>query len=452
MKMYNAMLEHFNQAPISLHVPGHHYQTIGHLKDLDLKYDITEITGMDDYHHAEGIIKESELLLDKIDYQSRFLVNGTTVGLLAVILSFIKPSDVPSIAIMRNAHKSIYNGINLGKGSAYILPTDVSPVTQEYSGINIDLIDESMLNDIKLAVLTYPNYYGETYDIKTVIDYFHGHRIPVLIDEAHGAHFEITDRFPMSTLSYDADFVVQSYHKTLPAFTMSSVIHMRLLSGEADENVYRVQSLLSKLQSSSPSYMLMLGLEQANHFYQSYEDDLFFERRSILIKALKHIFHVVEVADPLKVMLSMDGYLGTQIAVLLDEHGIYTELSNEKFVLCVLPLWHKGDGYLFESLMTRISEIKLEKRSLLSEGNTELLYNQKGGIYISQETNATKMIPLDKSVGCISADNIIPYPPGIPYILAGEEITEQHVKHIQKFLTSGGKVHGVEASKIRVIE
>ncbi|WP_414048879.1 lysine decarboxylase [Macrococcus animalis] len=449
MTMHKAILEHFKKEPISFHVPGHHYQTIGNLKALDLKYDITEISGMDDYHHAESIIKESELLLNKIGYQSRFLVNGTTVGLLAVIMSFIKSTSMPSIAIMRNAHKSIYNGVSLGKGSAYILPSNLSQMTQEYSGVNLNDIDESLFPHINLAVLTYPNYYGETYDIKKVIDYFHNHNIPVLIDEAHGAHFDITDRFPVSTLKYGADFVVQSYHKTLPTFTMSSVIHMNNLIDE--EILYRVNSYLSKLQSSSPSYMLMLGLEYANIFYQTYDDDFFFERRANLIEAFNQKFKVIEVADPLKIMLSHDCYKGSEIAELLESLGIYTELSNEKFVLCVLPLWHEGDRYLFDNLMERIKNIKLNYHPFISEANTDILYNQTDGIYISQETNHVIYLPLDESVGHINAEHIIPYPPGIPFILAGEEITVQHIAHIQKFIHTGGHVHGVEDLKIRVI-
>ncbi|MCU7558417.1 Orn/Lys/Arg family decarboxylase [Macrococcus capreoli] len=450
MALYNAMLEHFKKTPISLHVPGHHYQTIGTLNQLELKYDVTEISGMDDYHHAEGIIKESELQLNKKGYQSRFLVNGTSVGLLAVILSYIQAGDTLSIAIMRNAHKSIYNAISLGNGSAYILPTSVSRDTGEYSGVHLKHIDESQLKNIKLAVLTYPNYFGETYDIAAVIDYFHERHIPVLIDEAHGAHFDITQRFPKSTLNYDADFVVQSFHKTLPAFTMSSVIHMNQLVNE--DMLQQVNAHLSKLQSSSPSYMLMLGLEQANQFYQSYDATLFFERRMLLINTLKKIFNVIEVADPLKVMLSLDGYSGSEIAGLLEEKGIYTELSNEKFVLCVLPLWHKTDHYLFQDLLDRFKALQFESRSLLSEAKAELLYNQTGGIYISQETMHAIYMPLEECVGKISAEHIIPYPPGIPYILAGEAITMHHIQHIQKFIAAGGHVHGVEQFKIRVIE
>lgn len=450
MVMHNAMKEHFKNHPISLHVPGHHYQTIGHLKHIDLKYDVTEITGMDDYHHAEGIIAKSQLKINKPGYESRYLVNGTTIGLLSVILAYIKASHEPSIAIMRNAHKSIYNAITLGKGSAYILPTVVSEKTQEYSGIDIEEIDVARLKHIKLAVLTYPNYFGETYDIKAVIDFFHNHHIPVLIDEAHGAHFDITNNFPVSTLNYGADYVVQSFHKTLPAFTMSSVIHMN--SHVSDKMERSVNQNLMYLQSSSPSYLLMLGLEHANDFYKNFDDALFFERRLKLINQLKSIFDVIEVADPLKIMLSRPGYKGSEIAEILEQCGVYTELSNEKFALCVLPLWHVDDTYPFDELLNRMKNIVLEERLKLDVDRSDLLYNQRAGIYISRENIATELIDLEKGTGRQSAEHIIPYPPGIPFILAGETITERHIAQLTSHIAAGGKVHGIRNNKIQVIE
>lgn len=450
MKMYDAMIEHFKQVPISLHVPGHHYQTIGYLDKLDLKYDVTEISGMDDYHHPEGIIKKSQLSINKAGYDSRFLVNGTTVGLLAVILSFIKAGDTPSIAIMRNAHKSIYNAIAMGKGSAYILPTNVSDITKEYSGIDIEAVDKSALSHINLAVLTYPNYFGETYDIKAAIDYFHRYNIPVLIDEAHGAHFNISEHFPVSTLNYAADFIVQSYHKTLPAFTMSSVIHIN--HSISEEAKHKIDRLLSTLQSSSPSYMLMLGLEQADIFYKQYRDGLFLKRRTILLKALCKVFHVIEADDPLKIMLMHECYSGIELAHILEKYGIFTELSNERFVLCVLPLWHEGDRYLFELLIDRINQINLDSKRVKSEVNSEMLYNQLDGNYITQTSNKVISIELDEGIGRVCAEHIIPYPPGIPYILEGEVITEKNMQHVKRFLSGSGIIHGIYDNKIRVWE
>ncbi|MCE4957925.1 lysine decarboxylase [Macrococcoides caseolyticum] len=448
--MYNAMLAHFNNNPISLHVPGHHYQTIGHLKDIPIKYDVTEITGMDDYHHAEGVIKDSEHLLNKQGYQSRFLVNGTTVGLLAVIMAYVNASQTPSIAIMRNAHKSIYNAISLGKGSAYILPTAISQVTKEFSDILLDEIDLSMLSSIKLAVLTYPNYYGETYDVQKVIEFFHQHHIPVLIDEAHGAHFDISNQFPKSALNYGADYIVQSYHKTLPTFTMSSVLHIH--EKTCDNDILNVQRNLSMLQSSSPSYMLMLGLESAHQFYLHYDDRLFFVRRNQLIDKLSSIFDVIEVDDPLKIMLSIDGYSGYEISECLEEKSIFTELSNDRFTLCVLPLWHVGDDYLFDTLLNRIETLNMEPRIMKSMDRDELLYNQQDGVFISQEKVNTILLDIHQCLGRISAEHIVPYPPGIPYILAGEAINSQQIAHITSFIASGGIVHGVDNLKIRVVE
>lgn len=167
----NQMKTHFeNLEPISLHVPGHHYNTIGHLSEVQFKYDVTEIEGMDDYHHPESIILESEKKLTRNQlYESKYLVGGTTSGILSAILGFLHKSqhvDGYRIAIMRNAHKSIINAINIAKANTYILPTKISEATNEYSGVDLDQVNHDILKNVEVVVLTYPNYFGETYHIK----------------------------------------------------------------------------------------------------------------------------------------------------------------------------------------------------------------------------------------------------------------------------------------------
>ncbi len=231
---------------------------------------------------------------------------------------------------------------------------------------------------------------------------------------------------------------------------MSSVIHIN--NAISEDIKHQIIHLLSILQSSSPSYMLMLGLEQADTFYKQYKDRLFFKRRTTLLKALRKVFDVIEAADPLKLLLMHECYSGTELAHLLEQYGIFTELSNEKFVLCVLPLWHEDDRYLFELLIDRINNIKLDSNRVINEVKSEMLYNQLDGIYIAQTSNNIITIDLSDSIGHICAEHIIPYPPGIPYILEGEVISEEHVQHVISFISNGGKVHGIYDNKIRVWE
>lgn len=438
----NQLKQHHHFNPISLHVPGHHYGTIGHL-NLKLKNDITEITGMDDYHHPDGIIKNSEALLYKAGYFSKFLVSGTTVGILSSIMGSVGYDD-KKVAIMRNAHKSVFNALELcGKG-AYILPMKTSKKTGVFSEIDLDCIKVNDLKEIGIVVITYPNYFGECFDIERVISFFHQHDILVIVDEAHGAHFNISDQFPDSATKFDADIVIQSYHKTLPALTMSSVVHIREDYPFKDN----VLHYLTMLQSSSPSYLLMEGLESAHQFYLNYNDELFFERRSELIKVLKVQFGVIEVEDPLKLMIYHTDYKGTELQQILETQHIYTELSNENFVLFVLPLWHEGDAYLFDDLIHRLRVIKLEKSDVK---HFESLYVGPGELLSVNVMNA-KWLNVDRCIGYVVAQHIIPYPPGIPVVLKGEKINGDHIECIHHLMQLGIHIQGIVDGRIKVFE
>ncbi|UTH02387.1 aminotransferase class V-fold PLP-dependent enzyme [Macrococcoides canis] len=455
----NQMKGHFEgMEPISLHVPGHHYNTIGHLNKLKFKYDVTEIEGMDDYHHPESIILESEKNLSRNDlYNSKYLVGGTTSGILSAILGVLNTHQYEGehcIAIMRNAHKSIINAINIAKSNAYILPTNISEATNEYSGIDLSKINHDILKNIAVVVLTYPNYFGETYPINEVIDFFRARNIITIIDEAHGAHFDISPIFPSSSINYGADIIVQSYHKTLPAFTMSSVMHIRK-DNPYIEDIWRMCSML---QSSSPSYMLMLGLEHAHQFYLAYDDCLFSYRRQELIKTFRDRgFQVIMPSDPLKLMIAHQELSGFQVAELLSQHHIYTELCNEKFALIVLPLWHNEDSYPFNMLLERIKQLKIKVSALkhIVVNDTNILINKNssdGVMNYRMQSSSKNWVPLSESEGHFSVQPIVPYPPGIPLIMQGEEIKKAVIDELAKYISNGGKVHGIREGSILVYQ
>lgn len=242
-----------NQA-ISLHVPGHKNMTIGHLKQLKKTMDMTEITGLDDLHHPESIILDSMKMINKHpDYDAYFLVNGTTSGILAVIQAFSNRDG--NYLLTRNVHKSVFHGIDLTRQSADLMPMIKSTISQHYLQPDFERMNYNQQN---LAILTYPNYYGECFDINTSVQSLQQHHIPVLVDEAHGAHFGLP-QFPKSALESGADFVVQSYHKTLPTLTMGSVLFIHK-DAPLKEEVVRY---LEYFQTSSPSYLIMASIELA---------------------------------------------------------------------------------------------------------------------------------------------------------------------------------------------
>lgn len=439
--LWQQMRNWAEKQPISLHVPGHKNGTIGDTTFVQAQYDVTEITGFDDLHQPEAVLKESMVGVDRQpDYDAFYLVNGTTSGILAVIHAFqLLTGDV---VIARNVHKSVFNALDLGMQQAVILPTATNASTQQY--VKPDTTAIQRLTG-KLGVVTYPNYYGQTFDIAQTVRQFHAQNCPILVDEAHGAHFGLTG-FPSSALHAGADFVVQSFHKTLPSLTMSSVLFIHKAAPRRDE----VIRLLQTFQSSSPSYLLMASLEAANTFYASYESDYFFERRAKLIDAvLASGLRIKEMDDPLKLLVYHPNITGHQLQRYMEDEGIYVELADTQHVLWVLPLWHEGDTYPFEALMTRIKAMHIQNDVMTESELRQQLYTAEGR-YVPTQVERSRWVPFNEANGKVLAQHLVLYPPGIPSMLKGEQVTSSMVELMGKWYHSNLRVEGLKEGKIKV--
>lgn len=431
-----------NEKAISMHVPGHKNMTIGTLHELDFKFDMTEITGLDDLHHPEDIILNSQHNMSKHeDYDAFILVNGTTSGILATIQGFSAVDGRYLIA--RNVHKSVFHGLDLTHQSADILPMQESLQTHHYYGPQTRDFDSEQY---KLAVVTYPNYYGECFDINSCISKLHAANIPVLVDEAHGAHFDL-DGFPTSALNMKADYVVQSYHKTLPALTMGSILFIHKQAPQRD----KVIQYLSYFQTSSPSYLVLASLEQANQFYQQYDSRLFFKRRQQFIEMMQDKgFIMIQMADPLKLTVQHKHMLGYQIQDWFEKMSVFVELADDYQVLLILPLWHEQDKYPFDELIERIRMQPVED---LINHNQQSSYTRlpcAAGSYETMDITHVTWVGLDNAQGMILAQHITPYPPGIPLFFTGERITQNMLKLIAHYIDSGVRVEGINNKKILV--
>ncbi|WP_019166571.1 lysine decarboxylase [Staphylococcus delphini] len=435
------MLEWQKRQPISMHVPGHKNGTIGDLSMTQVPYDITEITGFDDLHHAEAVLYESMVQLNKHpDYRGYFLVNGTTSGILAVIHAVA--SIQGDVCIARNVHKSVFHALELGQQRAQILATSVSEQTGQYTKPNVETTD---LAHVKLGVVTYPNYYGETFEVAHVVEQFHQSNVPVLVDEAHGAHFDLPG-FPESSMRAGADYVVQSYHKTLPSLTMSSVLWIHR------DAPYRewIEYGLQVFQSSSPSYLLMQSLEAAQAFYASYDSTVFFEKRARLIAALeKKGLTVIKPQDPLKLLIRYEGMTGSSLQAEMEAQAIDVELSDDNAVLWVLPLWHEQDRFPFEALLERIDRMTLTPKVNSVHDSHPHLFTQPS-TYQAMGMHPSRSIAYQKAEGCTLARHLTPYPPGIPSLLKGEIVTADMIKLIEYWQSRGFRVEGLTDGKITV--
>ncbi|MGE7093866.1 aminotransferase class I/II-fold pyridoxal phosphate-dependent enzyme [Lysinibacillus sp. NPDC048646] len=461
-------LEGFRQQQnISFHVPGHKHGELSHLpqafKDV-MRYDVTELSGLDDLHHPEEMIFEAEALLADTygAMKSFFLVGGTTVGNLAMIYATCKKGD--QVIVQRNAHKSIFHAIELvGAKPIYVSPHwDDRTLTATH--ISFTNLKEAVDNypKARVVVLTYPTYYGMvSKEIQQQIAYCHEKRIPVLVDEAHGAHFSVCALFQPSALTYGADVVVQSAHKTLPAMTMASFMHVNSELVDVD----KINHYLRMLQSSSPSYLLLASLDDARYYVQTYmESDgaYIIEKKNQWVEALRAIgsLHVIEVDDPLKLLLRVDGYSGFQVQEALEAKQIYAELADAHQVLLVLPLLKLGHIYPFAEIRVRIKDAVT---ALLSMKKTEKLFATQTAynfIAISEPTctfeeiaNLDKeWLPYMRAMGRIAASMIIPYPPGIPLLVPGEKITVSKLSQLEELLATGATFQGNHRLEEKMIE
>lgn len=466
--LFDQLIKHNQKSPISFHVPGHKFGEVflgkgqSFFSDI-LKLDATEITGLDDLHSPEGVILEAEELLADLyrTQKSFFLINGSTVGNLSMILSAINENDL--VLVQRNSHKSIMNGIKLAKAIPVFISPDFNEEYKVAGGLNIDDI-KSAINqypDAKALILTYPNYYGLTYDLKSIIDLAHTHDIPVLVDEAHGVHFIAGDSFPQSAVELGADIVVQSAHKTLPAMTMGAFLHFQSSLVSRD----KLQFYLQALQSSSPSYPLMASLDLARSYLGTYSrEDLTY--LSGEIESFRSTVNNIETirllnqGDPLKITIQATGTLsGFELQRILESQGVFTELADPYNVLCVLPLLKRGmkHRWLEAADSLAVAALSIPKERSISENHFIKNYaiSTLAVGYKEMERQETEVIPLDASAGRICAESIIPYPPGIPLCLPGEVVKEEDLQTISYLRNKGAKIQGGEflsADKIKVFK
>ncbi len=479
--LFEQLLIHYQSDPISLHVPGHKmgqgFNPLGQeIFHSILKIDMTEINGLDDLHQPEGIIQEAEQRAAKLfqaDY-TFFLVNGSTVGNLAMVLSVCNPGD--KIIVQRNVHKSVIHAMILARVKPiYVIPEMILELGIPGS-VSFHHIKEALNKhpDAKAVFLMNPNYYGIGIDITDMVGYIHQYNIPVLIDEAHGAHFGFHSAFPLSSLQMGADMVVQSTHKTLSAMTMGSMLHVkdRLI------DVERVRLFLSMLQSSSPSYPIMASLDLARHWIEKEKEALWEkaldlvewlhdETEGFSILQLNHSLNERYYIDPLKITIHSlySQITGFYIQKQLEAEGLYTELSDLTNTLAVITMGTKKEDIIrlikglrnMEKNAKQLLQLKsITKKKTIKEDQIDYEYLFKGkesiisleGILYKKK----KTVSIKDAINHVSAEMVIPYPPGVPIIQLGERITKDAVEYIVELKRNGARFQGVTDTNLETIK
>lgn len=399
------------------------------------RYDITEIEGFDNLHDAKGLLFSLQQRAARVYHaeESFFLVNGSTGGVLSAVSAVAQAGK--KILMARNCHKSVYNAVLLNRLDAEYLWPEMVEEFDIQGEINAAQIAERLKNrqDICGVVITSPTYDGILSDVRSIAEAVHACRIPLIVDEAHGAHFALSESAPESAVECGADLVINSVHKTLPALTQTALLHVQgtLIDREKLKDYLRIY------QSSSPSYLLMASIDLCVDYIECegkevYERLLAFRKRiderATAFSCIR-ILPVGERRDPGKLVISVKnaGMGGRELyRVLLRKYHLQMEMASATYVLGILTGLDTWEGV--ERLIHALEEID---RGLERETCTADIYNiipVSSGLSIFEAAEREKeWIFPEEAAGRMSGGFLYFYPPGIPLVVPGELIGEEHI-------------------------
>ncbi len=473
--IFDTLLAHAKRNVTSFHTPGHKNG-----KGIDpvfkkatgdeiYKFDVTVFDEVDSLHDPVGPIKKAQELMAEVYgvKHSLFLVNGTSVGNIAMFLSACDPGD--SIIVSRSSHKSIMGGIILSG----VWPIWLQPTIDQ----NLDIIFNSTYDEIKQALemypearavfLTSPTYNGVATEVKKIADLCHRKGKILLVDEAHGPHLKFNDKLPMSAADAGADLCVQSTHKILAALSQGSVLHYN--SKLIDIN--RVKKIVSMLQTTSPQYLTLASIDMARKQAFLHGKEMFDKVIEAAEWARKEINEKIpnmrcltknDIKDrnfdldltKLTINVTKTGLSGYEVdEILAKKYNIQVDCSDTFNLIAIMGIGSDTDDV--KKLVSALKEISknykgTQKNWILKIPSlaTEMVMTPRE-VFLSHDI---KKIPLAKSVGHVSAQVLTPYPPGIPVVIPGERISKEICDYLVEMASKGIRISGQEGDVLKMVK
>lgn len=442
-------------------VPGHH---MGNVDNAATRFfghelyrsDVNAPIGLDNLAKPSGVILESEKLLAEAcgADEGFFLINGTSSGILAMIMTTVKAGE--KIILPRNVHKSIINALILsGAIPVYVMPNIDN---------DLEIANQPSIEDWKKAIIRYPSakavfvinptYFGSVGPLKEIVELAHVHHMAVLCDEAHGAHYYFKCKdCPLSAMAAGADMSAASFHKTVGSLTQSSVLLMHTRSFSRED----VQKTLNILNTTSPSSILMASIDAARSYMASKEgskamDETYdlaaYARKEIhkipgfIDEGREHFLaHGSYDYDESKLVIGLDrlDINGFQLYHLLkDKYEIQLELAETYAVLGIFAIGTKPEHV--EHLIEALKDVSKDHY------HPEVTYPDhrfdNGFPFALIRPRVAycapgKVIPVEECDGAISKEQVMMYPPGIPLIVPGEVWTKELTERVKRYETSG---------------
>lgn len=444
------------------HMPGHKRNPQFMQLPQTGSIDITEIDGFDNLHHARGILKQAQEKAARVRGCRRawFLVNGSTCGLLAAIAAATKRGG--RILVARNSHKAVYNAIEL----CGLEPVYLYPQLHEGSGIYKAVDPEQIkallekYEGIQAVVITSPTYEGVGSDIKAISHMVHAYGIPLIVDSAHGAHLGYEEHFQPSAESLGADLVIESLHKTLPSMTQTALLCQ--CSGRVSDRL--LEKYLSMYETSSPSYVMMAAMDQCMSLMKAQGHELF----EAFHKRLEDFYNDCQTLKNIRLMQEDDlcsvpgsGFDRSKLVLwvtkapgmgpwlydrLREDFHLQLEMASADYALAMTSICDTDQG--FERLKAALKALdqELEQKEAGRAGKVEAFYGSETPVMSSSKAAGytASARPLEDAAGYISSTYLYVYPPGIPLIVPGEEITKEIIALIKGYEQAGLTVLGFE--------
>ncbi len=464
MSLYDELTAYSASDAYPFHMPGHKRRTLS-MQD-PYSFDITEIDGFDDLHHPSGILLEAQERAAALYHseETHFLVNGSTAGVLSAICASVPSGGL--LLMARNSHRCAYHAASLRNiRTRYLYPEMQGP-------LNGPILPETVERALRgpgaekpdAIFLTSPTYDGVVSDVEAIAKIAHHSGVPLIVDEAHGAHFGMHPAFPPSSVSLGADLVIHSLHKTLPALTQTALLHVN--GTLADRG--KLRRMLSVFQTSSPSYVLMASIDSCIGYLAENRDTFFSEytKRLERFRAQAHFQHMdlPRTDDPSRILLFPSHMSAPRLYDLLrDRYHLQPEMLAPEYVLMLSSASDSEEGLtrLLEALreLDRTGEGP-DGQDIPDTGRPSARPEETGVFDLRARARfplscsfdaAQEEISWDACEGAVSAEYLYLYPPGIPLLAPGEVITGQVRRCADDLTRAGFRLQGTADPSHRMI-
>ena len=465
--IYEALEQFRRMRIVPFDVPGHkrgrgNPELSELLGDRCVNIDVNSMKPLDNLCHPVSVIKAAEeLAAEAFGAAHAFLmVGGTTSAVQSMALACCKKGD--KIIMPRNVHRSIINALVLcGARPVYVNP-DVDRHLGISLGMKVEQVEQAIRDnpDAVAVFVNNPTYYGICSDLRTIVEAAHSHGMKVLVDEAHGTHFYFGENFPVTAMAAGADMASVSMHKSGGSLTQSSL----LLVGK-DMHPGYVRQIINLTQTTSASYLLLSSLDISRRNLALRGEEASAQVAELGEYAREEINRIggyyafgdelvnrdsVYAFDPTKLSVhTLDiGLAGIEVYdILRDEYDIQIEFGDLGNMLAYLSIGDRKQEV--ERLVSALADIKRryqkDKTGMLSQEYIppRVVMTPQESFYAPKE-----QLPIQEAEGRICSEFVMCYPPGIPILAPGEEITDEIIEYILYAKEKGCSMTGPEDEKI----